>query len=775
MTFHRLFMTVFFQMVLAGYGALLFSGRLDVPASLLYPLALAWAWARTGRAPRQPSAPRKWRTAAATGCLLLFFFIDVKVMTGDFALCVTHTAMVVSLVKLLSARGPRDYFFVFLISFGFLLIATTFTVDMVFILFAAWFLVTGIWCLMLFEIRASSHRYSGPIGEAGPAGTPFSTIAPARPGRVRLSGRSLALAGFAAFVLVIVLTVPTFVVLPRLAFGIWQADLSRRQVISGFSETTSLGDVASIQMNETVVMRVKTDIPPESLPPDLKWRGIVLDRFDGRNWSLSHGIHNEVPPTPGGVLQLGRRRSQERVLRQDVYLEPISSRSIFLAFRPIAVSADIGRVFTNDYASFMRSSVQTDKLKYTAYSDIRVPAESELGQTPRVRPGRMDHTLLEIPEFAQETADLVDSVTRGSATPWEKAKAIARRLRETCAYSLDMRPCPTGKNPVEFFLFSTRKGHCEYFASALAVMLRYAGIPSRVVNGFQKGELNPMTGAFIVRQSDAHSWVEAWFQGAGWVELDATPARDSTEGAGFWTVVRNVYDYVQFVWFTRVVNFDLGDQLRLFQSAKESLRGVKNWAREAWAKARHAFWLMVKAGAGAGASAWPMFAVGLAATVGVWFLLGLRRRSGGLVPPTAPSQMPRRAKDAARLYVKFLKRAARAGFVRKPSETATEFKARMAGACPPEDLDTFTACYHRLRFGTETAPAQTGAECAAGGQAGDSPGTGDGREAVAEPPDEAHREMSRAWLSLDHSLRAFRGKNSVFSRRSNRATLNVRE
>src|SRR2546425_282770 len=131
-----------------------------------------------------------------------------------------------------------------------------------------------------------------------------------------------------------------------------------------------------------------------------------------------------------------------------------------------------------------------------------------------------------IPGFARE-------ITKNSPTPFDKALYIESYLRTRYAYTLNLTGKP-GQDPLAHFLFETRAGHCEYFASAMAIMARTIGIPSREVNGFLPGEYNDLAGDYIVRASDAHSWVEVYFPGNGWQVFDPTPSSVET-GGGFLT------------------------------------------------------------------------------------------------------------------------------------------------------------------------------------------------------------------------------------------------
>src|SRR5256884_2285986 len=160
------------------------------------------------------------------------------------------------------------------------------------------------------------------------------------------------------------------------------------------------------------------------------------------------------------------------------------------------------------------------------------------------------------------------------STPFDKAVRIESYLRTSYSYTLNLTGKP-GRDPLAHFLFEARAGHCEYFASAMAIMLRTLGIPSREVNGFLPGEYNDLAGDYIVRASDAHSWVEVYFPGDGWQVFDPTPS-NLESGKGFLTRLGLYIDWLQVTWSDWVIGYDFAHQVALAQNLQRSSR---NWGR----------------------------------------------------------------------------------------------------------------------------------------------------------------------------------------------------
>src|SRR5262249_33648067 len=152
-----------------------------------------------------------------------------------------------------------------------------------------------------------------------------------------------------------------------------------------------------------------------------------------------------------------------------------------------------------------------------------------------------------------------------------KAQAVERFLKTNYGYSLQLKGAPHSADPLAMFLFDVREGHCEYFASAMVIMLRELEIPARLVNGFRAGEYNRFGDAFIVRQYDAHSWVEAYFPPYGWIEFDPTPPDPAQPGRGWLRVVSHLLDAADLWWLEEIVNYTSWSQGQMLREARQSV------------------------------------------------------------------------------------------------------------------------------------------------------------------------------------------------------------
>jgi len=273
-----------------------------------------------------------------------------------------------------------------------------------------------------------------------------------------------------------------------------------------------------------------------------------------------------------------------------------------------------------------------------------------------------------------------------------KARAIEKYLRRNYGYTLQLLPA-TVPDPLANFLFERRKGHCEYFASAMAVMLRAIGIPSRVVTGFMSGVYNPLTGWQVVRASDAHSWVEAWIPGHGWTTYDPTPADPSAIESPFMARTALYFDAAEQFWQDWILSYDLDRQITLASRVQQSTRGVKmHWLEGTMG------WFVSTARTSAGyapAAAMLMFF----AIVAVVFGPGVSRWLRGAMRVRRIKRGEGQASDATLLYQRMLRLLERRGIQKPPWLTPVEF-ARVLPATELSPLvEDLTSAYVEFRFG----------------------------------------------------------------------------
>jgi transglutaminase-like putative cysteine protease len=293
---------------------------------------------------------------------------------------------------------------------------------------------------------------------------------------------------------------------PRLSSPFWSVPIDTSAGISGLSDTMSPGDLSSLSRSGAVAFRVRFAgaIPP---PRDRYWRALVLHRFNGRTWS---GREPMV-----GVPAAQQVEFAGTPLRYQVTLEPTRQQWVPALEMPSEWS--LPDTFMQPTQALARVTPLDQRVAFEAVSHTAYRADAGL------RP-LMQRWYLDIPDGTNpRTRALASDLRAESASDSAFVERVLRLFHdEPFFYTLE--PPALGSNPVDRFLFDTRRGFCEHYASAFTVLMRAVGVPARVVLGYQGGERNPVGDYLIVRQSDAHAWSEVWLAGQGWVRVDPTAA-----------------------------------------------------------------------------------------------------------------------------------------------------------------------------------------------------------------------------------------------------------
>jgi len=541
---------------------------------------------------------------------VLFGYATITGLDGGTALLALMSAL-----KLLETRAPRDHVVLIFIGWFLCLAAFLYAQD---VLTVAWVLPT-VWLL-----AAALLPVARP-GDDGPPLAPFRTT-----GAMLLKAAPVALVLFLFF--------------PRLAGSFWGAPSAER-ALTGLTEEMSPGDISDLTLNDVVAFRVRfEDRPP---PPPLRyWRGPVLAEFDGYTWSRGSGSPLLRPPV----------RHQGDPVDYTVTLEPTGQQMIFALDMVQSWTPGIANQ-SWDYGLRTRSPINA-VIQYQARSYPRYRAGLELSPAMRNRnlqlpPGRNPRSL-----------ELAQRMRAASVDDAAYLRALLAMFREQ-EFWYTLAPPGLARDSVDDFLFNTRQGFCGHYASAFTTMMRAAGIPARVVGGYQGGDWNPIGGYLIVRQSHAHAWSEVWLPGAGWTRVDPTAAvaperiergieaalsgEELLPGAlrresEFWWQAGMIWDNLNARWNDWVVQFD-----RLKQ---ESLLADLGFDDPDW----RAF--AITLGGGLAAAMLLLFA---------WLAWEFR---------------PRSTDPAAASYRRFSARLARRGVARETGETPTRFAARVARLRP---------------------------------------------------------------------------------------------
>jgi transglutaminase-like putative cysteine protease len=423
---------------------------------------------------RRQTLPSSWlRAGLALGCFLgvLATYSTISGVGPGSALLAIMAAL-----KLLETRKRRDQFVLLFLSI-FLVMSSLLREQY---LWSVPYMAMSLLVIMTAWLRMSA-------GESQSARQSFAT-----------GGRLLLYA--------VPLAIVMWVFFPRLSAPFWSVPIDTSQASSGLSDTMSPGDITSLSMSDEVAFRVtfEGDIPE---PRDRYWRGLVLTRFNGRTWS---GREPSISRSALDQIEV-----EGNPINYRITLEPTRQQWVFALDMPTSWS--LRRTFMGPQQQLARMTPIDQRVAYdvTSYSKFRVG--TNLSDLYR-------NWYSSLPEDSNpRTAELAREMHAAAGSDRDFVDAVLQKLnREEFYYTLE--PPPLGRNPVDRFLFETRRGFCEHYASAFSVMMRSVGIPTRVVLGYQGGEVNPMGGHLIVRQSDAHAWTEIWLDGLGWYRVDPTAA-----------------------------------------------------------------------------------------------------------------------------------------------------------------------------------------------------------------------------------------------------------
>jgi transglutaminase-like putative cysteine protease len=368
-------------------------------------------------------------------------------------------------------------------------------------------------------------------------------------------------------ILIFALALPLFLIAPRSGAAALTRSGGGLSSFIGFSESVTLGQIGTLKQDDGLVMRVRV---VDQTPRELRWRGVALDEFTGKAWKKSAQARQNGPvDEKGGLFRFDRVRSIDRLTRQTFFLEPLESPVLFAAPRVVGIQGDLPFVRIDAEGSIQSRRRDFERIMYTAISDTNEPRMDELRADRNPYPISF-YRYLQLPDYVDPRIESLATaiVLRANASNrYDTAKAIETHLQTQYAYTLEMKA--GGPDPLSDFLFNVKTGHCEYYSTAMAVLLRTRGIAVRVVNGFLPGEYNEAAGAYTVRQSDAHSWVEVYFpETDAWVTFDPTPSAGRVEPVrtGLSAQLQKYAEALELLWFQYVVGYDKQEQRSLATS-----------------------------------------------------------------------------------------------------------------------------------------------------------------------------------------------------------------
>lgn len=574
MSLERYFIFSSYAMFMTGYVMLASTRQLDFFSLGLFAVVLGAGWLiDTGRLSWSVGhRSANWLMAGGLAFLIAeWYALAVSPVTVTL-----HFVFFAAALKLLRRKASRDWIWLYVVTFCQVLMTAGMMVSTTFLLLVIVYLFAATSAFIAYEMRRSASAFAA-NSPSRRVKVEYRKESDRRPVEEPRMG-SLPVFSACALAAILLLAAPIFLAMPRVSRGFTRSGMLRGEALSGFSDSVRLGEVAQVKLNPQVVMRVRVKFLRGSGPSTLRWRGVTLDNYDGQTWNYTG---QKPAPIKRGVdgFHLGEPEWGYGDTEQRFFLEPLAIDTVFAApqSRLITGLPDLAR---DQGDGLWTAPHDYYKLDYTALSDTTEVSDERLAEeNSRAYPSEIQRRYLQLPDNHDRRIDeLAAEVARGATTNVEIARKIENHLRTTYGYSLDLRRVEDG-DPVADFLFNTREGHCEYFASAMVLMLRSRRVPARLVNGFQTGEYNEAADIYTVRQSDAHSWVEVYFPRQGqngmWVAFDPTPdAGRSVYGGGLAAWLRHRREAMEMFWLEHVVGFDANKQFSMAGAAQRWVSSI---------------------------------------------------------------------------------------------------------------------------------------------------------------------------------------------------------
>lgn len=481
-------------------------------------------------------------------------FVDfVALWDGRLLRPLLHLALFALVAKLYGMRREKDKWHILLLAFFVFVAAMASSVHPTMILYLAFFLA------LIIQVLA---RFAG-----------FHVLASYGVGEARRRFVPLRGVVLSSSLLTLLLAVPLFALLPRLGTPYVVGPGSGSGVLmggAGLMEQVTLDVIGRIRTSRAVALRVSYETPPPA-NHEMRFRAGVYSEFRDNAWRRGQRRSRAVRRERDGFFHVAVGQAKAWMA---IWLEPLASSDLVLPVETLALDLVTPTTLHLDEAGLI--SLRTPRSRSLNYR-VGMAGEAAL----QLDPGLEEQwPTIERASGAAGVTPAISELARqvaGSGSKRQQAERLEDFLSSEYQYTLDLVGSQSDR-PVEDFLLRWRRGHCEYFASSMVLMLRSLGIPARFVTGYLGGEYSPFEGYYVVRQSHAHAWVEAYLPATGWRTFDPTPAagRPETRSAGWSHLFAQAYDYLVFRWDRYVLTYGFFDQVGI---ARRLLTWWSGWWR----------------------------------------------------------------------------------------------------------------------------------------------------------------------------------------------------
>jgi len=648
---------------------------------------LPWSWALftlsflLDRYPKEQARLRHWETSGVI-LLIAITVADIAFLKNSVFVVVAHFLLFLQTLKLIGLKERKDSFQIGLIGFFQLLAACTLSAD----------ITQAILLILLIPVATALlfWNYAARVSEESPTGSPW----PQRPLKKLYAGISLT-----ALPMNIAMTAAVFFLFPRLTFNVRVPGFANAGH-SAYTDQMNLAQSGAVSQDASVAAWMGFNSDEQRQQWNGYLRGSIQDTFDGRQWANSHEEDTaRLMADHNGIFVVQPNPTKSPTLHVSLTLLNTTKNTLFTPGTPLQITAPLDAL----------ERTRGEELHWT--KQLQHPLRYQMlclaheRHDPPPDPTRLETIYRQLPKSGLTRIRALAEQVAGTGSNAERAHALEGYLRSHYRYSLNYGESGL-ENPIQAFLFESHAGFCLHFASALAIMLRLEGIPSRMVAGYYHGQWNTLAQQVIFREQDAHAWVEAW-DGNQWITLDPSPRATIEAGEGsmqrLWSLrFRQTWDYLQYQWNRLIVEYDLYAQLRAWEKLRSrSDRVSASWSRwlSHWNHAHRSKTSNVSSSEPVTSSTesffqrmkawirWPQTFFILALLLSVSFY--------------AARYSAKNDSEVPAFYTQFLRRMAQQGLEKKPTETAEEFSHRARAKWPTlaSHIRQTTQDYYRLRFG----------------------------------------------------------------------------
>ena len=595
--FENFFKLISYGVIISAFFSLVAAGGSGLASASLFVFTVIAAWFLE---------KTLWQISERVGTGIIFIILPLFYLDWNYQITginsreiiasgnLIRLILILTGVKVLQKKSERDWIFIYLISFFEVLLASGLTISPLFVVSLLLYLVFAVCSIIVLEMRKSSGKVTGNDAQDSLKSGSTNKV-------FKLSFSKLFLTALSLCLLTAFFAIPLFFAFPRTGSANSGGNSGGLTDVTGFSDSVKLGEIGTLQQNDQVVMRARIEKGERNKIGYFRWRGVALDTFDNQNWRKSK-IHYSEPfvKTEKDFFLLDSAVDAEHIVTQTIYLEPLNTPVLFGLSKPVAIQGNF-QLLTKDAEGAISVPRNSERVNYKVFSDITTPNVARL-RKDNAPYNIQQQRYLQLPNKLDERiSNLAREITEkaGAKTRYDQAKAIENYLQNNFGYTLELKA--GGDQPLADFLFDVKEGHCEYFATAMAVMLRTQGAATRIVNGFQQGEYNDAADVYVIRQRDAHSWVEVYFpKENAWIPFDPTPPAGKFSPIAGQSLTDKLNKYAEALetfWIQYVVTYDNQEQKTIARSIKNSFTGyqtkMSNWYGETnlqvsewWKKAR---------------------------------------------------------------------------------------------------------------------------------------------------------------------------------------------